>query len=136
MKELSHRLYFEQRSRRIVLLVGAFGFIRFLSLHKHGFTTGPTLCIFKLLTGYPCPVCGTTRAIAAFSEGRLHASFVYNPLGVALVLVSILWALKFPSLEKTVRTALGRFTKTSFRMKVIFTIGINLVMWSWDISRV
>ena len=37
-------------------------------------------CPARLLTGIPCPSCGTTRAADAFVQGRLLAAAGFNPL--------------------------------------------------------
>jgi hypothetical protein len=51
-----------------------------------------TLCVFRAVTGLPCPLCGGTTAAVRVGQGRLLAAFAANPvviLGAAvLVLVS------------------------------------------------
>ncbi|HET6363493.1 MAG TPA: DUF2752 domain-containing protein [Nitrospirota bacterium] len=37
-------------------------------------------CVFKGLTGVPCPTCGATRSVVHLARGELFASFVMNPL--------------------------------------------------------
>jgi hypothetical protein len=73
-------------------------------------TIAPQLrpCIFRSLTGIPCPTCGTTRAAAAFLHGDLLTAFATNPLAAAAGLlfivgapVAVLWTLarwRIPSL--------------------------------------
>jgi hypothetical protein len=57
-------------------------------------------CIFRSLTGIPCPTCGTTRAAAAFLDGDLIAALAANPLSAAGALLfvagaplAVLWAI-------------------------------------------
>lgn len=38
------------------------------------------MCIFKLITGIPCPGCGMTRAFTHFFLGNIHEAFYYHPL--------------------------------------------------------
>ena len=38
------------------------------------------MCIFKLITGLPCPGCGMTRAFLHFFHGDLQGAFYYHPL--------------------------------------------------------
>ena len=38
------------------------------------------LCVFKRLTGLPCPTCGFTRGGLCFLQGRLVAGWLCNPL--------------------------------------------------------
>lgn len=49
-------------------------------------------CLFHLATGYYCPGCGGTRALAALFHGQFLRSFLYHPvvLYVALLLLRIL----------------------------------------------
>ena len=42
-------------------------------------------CSFRVLTGLPCPACGTTRALVALGEGRLLEAFAHNPAAPILV---------------------------------------------------
>lgn len=53
-------------------------------------TDGPVLCPFRLLTGYPCPLCGITRSVAALGAGDLGASLALHPLGVVVVPAAVL----------------------------------------------
>jgi len=38
------------------------------------------LCLFKRLTGWPCPSCGFTRGTLAFLHGHPIQAWLYNPL--------------------------------------------------------
>jgi hypothetical protein len=40
------------------------------------------LCPFRTLTGWRCPGCGSTRALAALLSGRFADASHYNPLAV------------------------------------------------------
>jgi hypothetical protein len=37
-------------------------------------------CMFRTLTGFTCPGCGTTRALHQMVHGHLFAAFMLNPL--------------------------------------------------------
>jgi hypothetical protein len=49
-------------------------------------------CIFRSLTGVPCPTCGTTRAATAFLGGNLISAFTANPLAAAMGLLFVVGA--------------------------------------------
>jgi len=56
-------------------------------------------CVFRSITGFPCPTCGTTRAATAFLDGNLIAAFTANPLAAAMGFLfvvgaplAVLWA--------------------------------------------
>jgi len=57
----------------------------------------PTLCLFKLTTGHPCPACGFLRAARLLVRGDVPGAFVANPLGAALMLLAppaaLAWAM-------------------------------------------
>jgi hypothetical protein len=42
-------------------------------------------CVFRAITGWLCPGCGSARAIHAMMHGQLEMAFVANPLAVATV---------------------------------------------------
>jgi len=126
----------EKRSARLAALLSAFELIRYLSFHNHGFTTGPTICIFKLITGYPCPVCGTTRAIAALSEGKFHDSISFNPLAIFIFIAVVLWAFRIPALDRRIRNMNTALSNRKFHEKLLMAFCINLLMWVWDFSRI
>ncbi|HXY54946.1 MAG TPA: DUF2752 domain-containing protein [Nitrospirota bacterium] len=49
-------------------------------------------CVFKGLTGVPCPTCGATRSVVHFAHGELSASLSLNPLvPLCLVIASIIF---------------------------------------------
>lgn len=49
-------------------------------------------CLFRVLTGFTCPGCGTTRALHQLLHGNLLAAFQLNPL-LILSLPFLLYAL-------------------------------------------
>jgi hypothetical protein len=53
---------------------------------------GPQLCIFKLMSGMPCPGCGLTRAVVLAMHGDLTGSLYFHPLGVLFVVGALLLA--------------------------------------------
>ncbi|MGZ5445606.1 MAG: DUF2752 domain-containing protein [Thermoanaerobaculia bacterium] len=46
-------------------------------------------CIFRLVTGFDCPGCGTTRALHHLLHGRIEEAFRYNPMLFALIAVAM-----------------------------------------------
>ncbi|RYZ46616.1 MAG: DUF2752 domain-containing protein, partial [Sphingobacteriales bacterium] len=42
---------------------------------------GGSLCLFRNLTGLPCPSCGTTRSAASIFKGEFLVAASQNPLG-------------------------------------------------------
>jgi hypothetical protein len=48
-----------------------------------------TVCLFKNLTGLPCPFCGGTRAVLDLFQGHLAAALALNPGAVLLMLFAL-----------------------------------------------
>ncbi len=46
-------------------------------------------CVFRSLTGFPCPTCGTTRAAIAMLHGDLATALAANPLAAAAGLLFV-----------------------------------------------
>ena len=53
----------------------------------------PSLCLFRRMTGIPCPACHATRALFALITGNVGAALASNPLVTLLAMGSALAAL-------------------------------------------
>lgn len=63
------------------------------------------MCIFKALTGLPCPGCGMTRSFLHLFEGHLEEAFFYHPLfWVVPIVFGILLFRKHPIVAKFYRS--------------------------------
>lgn len=47
------------------------------------------VCMFKNVTGIPCPSCGSTRAVALLLHAQFKAAFLMNPIGIALAFLMV-----------------------------------------------
>ena len=70
----------------LALLWLGFGWTAYVAF---GPTDGPNLCLFRAATGYPCPACGSTRALAHLFHGHLWESLLVNPFGLLVLLLGI-----------------------------------------------
>ena len=75
------------------VLVGAF-----VQLKPAG--SDATLCVFRNVTGVPCPTCGSSRAALAVVQGRPLEAIGFNPLVTVAGALAIAWL--------TVRVGFGR----------------------------
>ena len=65
---------------------------------------GLPLCGFRWITGYRCPLCGMTHALAALAQGRWSEALAWNalcPLVAALLLAAPVLPLA-PSFERRI----------------------------------
>jgi len=56
-------------------------------------TPGDTLplCGFRWLTGYPCPLCGLTRAMCQIVKGHWRAAMEYHALSPLVLGLLLMW---------------------------------------------
>lgn len=98
------------------------------------------VCLFKQVTGQPCPACGTTRAVVSLSSGNIWESLCINPLGVvAVLLLSIvpLWIVadlirKSDSFYRFYRQAESLLKHRYIAIPLIIIILAN---WIWNITK-
>jgi hypothetical protein len=65
-------------------LLAAGGLLLGLLVHPSQLPAGP-VCLFRFLTGLPCPGCGLTRSFCALLHGEPGAAWSFNPFGYLLV---------------------------------------------------
>ena len=96
---------------------------------------GPILCPFRLLTGHPCPMCGSTRAVAALCAGDVNTAWHLNPLGTTLAV-----AVGVGFLNPTwIFVARSRIQGRTGQVTRLVTIALGVVsfaaVWIWNFGR-
>ena len=88
------RIIFKKREPGRIEFGIIYGGIALLSLAAARFLPvlnfAPT-CVFKGLTGVPCPTCGSTRAIVRFTHGDLAGSLLMNPLVFSALIAALIF---------------------------------------------
>jgi len=97
-------------------------------------------CIIKSVTGYPCPSCGTTRAVSLLLKGKIIESILLNPFGIiATVIMTVfpLWVLTDIVLKKETFFRWYKKSEAIIRKPWLATILILLVFinWIWNIYK-
>jgi hypothetical protein len=87
---------------------------------------GPVVCLFRRITGRPCPSCGLTRSWQALGHGRIGDSIRFHPFGPLTVLAA-LWLAIDGGAERRLELAGRRW------MHVAATAWI--AAWLWRLSR-
>lgn len=98
------------------------------------------VCIIKNVTGYPCPSCGTTRAVSLLLEGKIKASLLLNPFGILIAIIMTVfpvWVstdviLKKDSFFKAYKKAESIIKKPWIASILILLVILN---WIWNIYK-
>ena len=98
------------------------------------------LCIFKNITGVPCPSCGTTRAIQLILHGKIIESLYMNPFGIIvaiLMTVAPFWILYDVIVQKESFLFFYKKSEETIRIKWLSIVLIILVIlnWIWNIYK-
>lgn len=125
---------------KLYLIVSLACFAGFLYLIYHSESSSYSLCIFKNVTSYPCPSCGTTRAIEFLIKGDLIRSLAMNPFGMivfCIMVVSPLW-IGYDIVSKketffTFYTKIENIVKT--KKIAIILIALVLLNWIWNLKK-
>jgi hypothetical protein len=86
-------------------------------------------CVFRALSGVPCPTCGTTRAATAFLNTELTAAFAANPLAVLAGLVFVVGAplaVAWTMTRRNLPSVTGPLP-VSARVAAVSLIGLNWI---------
>lgn len=77
----------------------------FSSIHIFGLTVPLRgVCLFRLLTGYRCPVCGMTRCFSYMAHGKIAAAWHMSHAGIPLFLLC-----SYESIYRLLRLIFGKF---------------------------
>lgn len=98
-------------------------------------------CIFKNMTSYPCPSCGTTRSVKLLLlDGDICGAFMMNPIGIiaAIIMVVVpIWLLADVLTKR--QTLFDAYIKIE---KIIATKWVAIVLtalvilnWIWNIHK-
>ena len=89
-------------------------------------------CVFKGVTGMPCPGCGMTRACSAILQGEFSTAWRYHPFSFLLIGLSILIVFQ-PEYAKEKWRAIPLI-----KQEIIVSILILLCLGLWlvDLKRI
>jgi len=100
----------------------------------------PGFCMFKRITGIPCPSCGSTRSVLSILKGDFVGALLWNPFGLIIISVLILaplWILYDIVLRKDSLLQVYNYSEIFLRKKWIAIPLIFLVIlnWIWNIYK-
>lgn len=120
-----------------VLSVFSYAWLVFSIMYPSGEIT---VCMFKHITGLPCPSCGTTRSLLLLVNGDWTIALWTNPLGyLAAVLLIMIpgWIISDWVRRKESFFQFYQKAEEQLRKKIIFIPCLVLLMvnWSWNIVK-
>lgn len=87
-------------------------------------------CIFKSITGLPCPSCGTGRQILALTQGHFQDAFLANPAAFVLAATVVtFFALDCWGHARGVKPSLQ--IQPGFRRKLILYVSLIVILNWW-----
>lgn len=101
---------------------------------------GVSLCIFKEVTGLPCPACGTTRSTVSLLKGSFYEALYTNPLGFiasALLVLVPLWLCFDLYHRKTSLFECYTTCESFLKRPLVFTSFCVLILlnWLWNLYK-
>ena len=122
-------------SIRLLSLLGFLLIARLLAVRSSGFSTGPSLCMFRNVTGLPCPFCGSTRSVGNILLGEFNAALHSNLLGyVGLAFLVLLFVT--PSTIKSTSSYLAeKWWALTQRAQILITISLLALTWVFNLPR-
>lgn len=97
------------------------GFLYLLFFRIFGFGIP---CVFRLLTGYRCPGCGMTHAVAELSRGHFHAAMQENALCLTVLPVGCVYML-YRFIRVEIKKKEGFYVWEYFLMSVLLIIAVG-----------
>ncbi len=94
------------------------------------------VCIYKNITGYPCPGCGTTRGTISLFKGDFLQSLMWNPLAIVVNIMAITALIWMVYDLITNQPSFDKISKRKVHPVYIVIIGIIvLANWIWNIKK-
>ncbi|MCX6243106.1 MAG: DUF2752 domain-containing protein [Bacteroidetes bacterium] len=98
------------------------------------------VCLFRMVTGIPCPSCGTTHALISIVRGNFRTAFYENILGfpaAVMLLVFPVWIICDLLFKRESFYRFYRNVESFLRKRwVAWTaLGLLLLIWGWNLYR-
>ncbi|MFC1409036.1 DUF2752 domain-containing protein [Streptacidiphilus sp. N1-12] len=114
-----------RRIREVLLRGGGAGAAAVAAAAVHSVHDPGVICPFRLLTGLPCPVCGSSTVFIELGSGHPAAALLANPFtvlfGLGLLFAPLGVGRRWRGLPKRLRTGV--------------LIGAAVLSWCWQLHR-
>ena len=97
-------------------------------------------CFVKNITNFPCPSCGSTRAVHSILDGNFQEALMLNPLGFIVVFLLILvplWIAKdWVTRKKSFQNFYQKFECYLSNKRILLPFwGLIVLNWIWNINK-
>ena len=106
------------------------------SAHLHHFQDGPVVCPFRLLTGYPCPGCGLTRAIGNATTGHFLLAINLNPLIIVIGIAVLAMFIAPNATRNWIGKFLGQLENLPISTRIGFGLSAVIATWGMNCLRI
>lgn len=94
------------------------------------------VCLFRALTGIPCPGCGGTRVARLLLKGEFLQSVLLNPLAVFVCLcIPLLLILLFVDCVRKTDRVKRLLCRTWKPLPTVIVLVLILANWIWNILK-
>ena len=98
------------------------------------------VCPIKTVTGFPCPSCGSTRAVFKILRGEFLEAIYINPLGILLIILAFIcpiWLIyDFLTKKETLWIFYNRFESFINQKKIAIPLILLVIAnWIWNILK-
>ena len=123
-----------------ILIACASGYVYLLYNLYYSKSNQFSVCMIKNVSGFPCPSCGTTRAVQLFFKGNFIDSMLMNPFGIivgsAMLFLPFWIVFDLLSKKQTFYTFYYKMESVLKQKKIAIPLLILVIMnWIWNINK-
>jgi len=118
----------------VTVTLGAFGAALYAVLVSLA-VIPPLVCPWRILLGFECPMCGTTRALEAIGRGDVCGAIALNPLAILLAVAAVVVAINELAgaiFRRRLSLALGRREGRILLAAFLAALAAN---WAWVLLK-
>ena len=120
---------------RVLTLLAILFAARALAIRSSGFSLGPSLCMFRNITGLPCPFCGTTRSVGNILLGNFKDALNLNPLGYFSLAFLVLLFISPSTIKGSSLYLAKKWWSLSQRNQILLTVSLLATTWIFNLPR-
>ena len=120
---------------RFLALLAILFAARALAIHSSGFSVGPSLCMFRNITGLPCPFCGTTRSVGNILLGNFNDALNLNPLGYFSLAFLLVLFISPSTIKGSSFYLAKKWWTLSQRNQILLTVSLLATTWIFNLPR-